>query len=120
MKYYVDAKARCGDGSVNAPFKTIGEAAKIAGPGDEVIIAPGIYREYIDPQNAGTKDAPIIYRAQKRRSVIVTGAELVKNWNFFQGDVWSVKIENDFFGNYNPYLTVIKGDWFDSKIPFHT
>ena len=50
MKLYVSASAaRSGSGVADRPFKTIGEAAKIARPGDEVIVAPGIYREYVDP-----------------------------------------------------------------------
>ena len=60
MKIYVSAKAwREGDGSQARPFKHINDAAKIARPGDEVLVAPGIYREYVDPVNAGTEEAPI-------------------------------------------------------------
>ena len=41
MKIYVDAKAACnGNGSEQAPFRKINEAAKIAQPGDEVLVAP--------------------------------------------------------------------------------
>ena len=58
MIYYVNAQVgRGGNGSKETPFKRIGDAAKIAVPGDEVIVAPGVYREYVDPQNAGTEDA---------------------------------------------------------------
>ena len=56
MKIYVSAKAwREGDGSQARPFKHINDAAKIARPGDEVLVAPGIYPEYVDPVNAGTE-----------------------------------------------------------------
>lgn len=56
MKIYVDASARCdGDGSEFRPFKRINEAAKIAVAGDEVLVKPGIYREYVNPVNSGTK-----------------------------------------------------------------
>ena len=54
MKYYVSAKAaRNGDGSKERPFQTITCAAKIAAAGDEVIVAPGVYREYVNPVHAG-------------------------------------------------------------------
>ena len=53
MQIYVDGNAvRSGNGQKEYPFQTISEAAKIARPGDEVLVAPGVYREYVDPANA--------------------------------------------------------------------
>lgn len=53
MKLYVDINAgRDGNGSQETPFRHIQDAAAIARPGDEVLVAPGIYREYVDPVNA--------------------------------------------------------------------
>lgn len=64
MIYYVDGKAfRDGNGTKERPFKHINDAAKIAAAGDTVLVAPGIYREYVDPQNAGTKEKPIVYKS---------------------------------------------------------
>ena len=52
---YVNANAaREGDGSRNRPFRRINDAAAIARPGDEIVVAPGIYREYVNPVHAGT------------------------------------------------------------------
>ena len=52
MQIYVDGNAvRSGNGQKEYPFRTISEAAKIARPGDEVLVAPGVYREYVDPAN---------------------------------------------------------------------
>ena len=43
MIYHVDcAAARSGDGSAQRPFKTISQAAAVAMPGDEVVVAPGV------------------------------------------------------------------------------
>ena len=56
MQIYVDGNAvRSGNGQKEYPFQTISEAAKIAMPGDEVLVAPGVYREYVDPANAGCR-----------------------------------------------------------------
>ncbi len=57
MRYYVDCSAkRPGMGDAAHPFQTIQAAAEIAMPGDEVLVAPGIYREYVNPKHAGTKE----------------------------------------------------------------
>ena len=65
MIIYVNALAgRDGDGSKERPFKRIGEAAKAAAAGDTVLVAPGVYREYVNPKNGGTKDAPIVYKSE--------------------------------------------------------
>ena len=55
MVIYVDANAfREGNGTKERPFRYINDAAQIARPGDEVLVAPGVYREYVNPANAGT------------------------------------------------------------------
>ena len=103
MKIYVSASApRSGSGTKQRPFKTISEAAKIALPGDEVIVAPGLYREYVDPRNAGTEEQRITYRSEEPGKAIISGAEPVKNWEHYQGDVWVCRIGNGLFGSYNP------------------
>ncbi|MGM9604911.1 MAG: DUF1565 domain-containing protein, partial [Faecousia sp.] len=54
MIRYVDCTAaRSGDGSAQHPYKTISQAAAVAMPGDEVVVAPGIYREEVSPRFAG-------------------------------------------------------------------
>ena len=60
MIYYVNINAgREGNGSREMPFRRIGDAAKIAMPGDEVLVAPGVYREYVNPVHEGREDARI-------------------------------------------------------------
>lgn len=122
MKYYVSADAdRGGDGSLERPFQTITAAAKIAVAGDEVIVAPGIYRENVNPIHGGTADKQIIYRSKNIGEAVITGAEPVHNWVRYKNNIWKVKIPNGLFGPYNPYTTLIKGDWYDEKIkPVHT
>ena len=121
VKYYVDCKvAGSGDGSENSPFKTISEAADIALPGDEVIVCDGIYREHVNPKNAGREDARIIYRAKNRLKAVITGAEIITDWTEERPHVWKTVIDNSFFGNYNPFKTAVSGDWFDANFTAHT
>lgn len=122
MIYYVSAKAkRNGCGSKEKPFQTINEAARIARPGDEVVAAPGIYREYVDPVYGGTDDAHrIVYRSEKPLEAVITGAEPIKNWTLHSPNVWVARIPNGIFGDYNPYTTLISGDWYYSLKPVHT
>lgn len=121
MKLYVksDCSAK-GNGSKECPFKTISQAAEIAKAGDEIIVAPGIYREYVNPKNGGTKEKPIVYRSEKPLAAVITGAEEVKCWEKYKEDVWKVKIPNGIFGGYNPYIQKICGDWYYEYEPLHT
>ncbi|MDF2844153.1 MAG: hypothetical protein K0R00_2579 [Herbinix sp.] len=121
MKYYVDSKSfKGGDGSKEHPYRKIQDAANIAVPGDEVIVAPGIYRENVNPINSGTVDNRIIYRAEEKKAAIITGAEEVKNWELHEGNVWKAQIPNALFGDYNPYTTLVYGDWYVATIIAHT
>ena len=68
---HVDA---AGDGET--VFRTIGEAAARAQPGDLILVAPGIYREHIAPERGGEKGRPIVYRAEQPGTVFVRGSEI--------------------------------------------
>ncbi len=121
MKYYVDCKKRpTGNGSQDAPFSTIQEAANVAVAGDEVIILPGVYEENVNPVNSGSESQPIIYRAGRKGTVTITGARRIIGWVPYEGNVWMIRIDNGFFGNYNPYTTYIQGDWYWADQPIHT
>lgn len=121
MQIYVSADApRGGDGTSERPLQSLAQAARLAAAGDEVIVAPGIYREYVDPVNAGTPDQRIIYRSAVKNGAVITGAEPVKNWVHWKKDVWMVRIPNGLFGDYNPYTTYVRGDWYNAIQPVHT
>ncbi len=121
MTIYVNAKARFdGDGSKERPFKRINDAAKMAKPGDEVLVMPGVYREYVNPINAGTAEARITYRSTEPLGAVITGAEVVKCWEPYQDNVWVARIDNGVFENYNPYTTMVYGDWYFAKDDRHT
>ena len=121
MTIYVDVNAKHdGNGSRELPFRRIGQAARVAMPGDEVVVAPGIYREYVDPVNAGTEDKRIVYRSEKPLGAVITGAEKLSGWERFKGDVWVSKVKNSIFGDYNPYTTFVYGDWYFAIPNKHT
>ena len=121
MQYYVAAAvANSGDGTKQSPFKTIQEAARIAQPGDEVIVAPGVYREAVDPRNGGTQEAPIVYRSEEKGAAVITGAEPVTQWEHVEGSVWKAVVPNSLFGEYNPFTTLVSGDWFIASFIAHT
>ena len=112
MKYYVDVKAKSGgDGSKEKPFRWIRQAAEIAVAGDEVMIAPGVYREKVTPIHPGTKDRPVVYRAAEPGTAVITGAEEIKSWEKVDGTVWKTVIDNALFGSYHPFTTKVEGDW---------
>lgn len=121
MIYYVDASAfRDGDGSESRPFKHIQDAAKLALPGDEVLVKPGIYREHVAPKNAGTKEKPIVYRSETPLGAVITGTELITGWTKVKGTVWTARVKNTMFGDYNPYIERVYGDWYFSPVIRHT
>ena len=118
---YVNAQAgREGNGSKEMPFKHINDAAKVAKPGDEVLVAPGIYREYVDPVNGGTEEQRIVYRSEVPLGAVITGAEDIKTWKPYQGNVWVCRVDNGVFGDYNPYTTMVGGDWYFAPTVRHT
>ncbi len=123
MKYYVDASsARAGDGSREYPFQTIQAAADLAVAGDEVLVFPGIYREYVNPKYPGTPEKRITYRSLEPLKAVITGAESVKCWQKMDGSaqVYTARIPNSMFGDYNPYTTLVSGDWFMASFIAHT
>lgn len=121
MIRYVDcAAAHPGDGSQMHPYKTISQAAAVAQPGDEILVAPGVYREEVSPRWAGKKRQSIVYRSAVPRGAVITGAEPAKGWQPYQEDTWLLTVPNSFFGAYNPYTTLVWGDWLNQGIPCHT
>jgi alpha-N-arabinofuranosidase len=101
------------DGSLSKPFKTISAASNVAMPGDVITVHAGIYREQITPPRGGnSENERIIYQAAKGEKVQIKGSEIIKGWKKLNNDTWQVKIPNSYFGKFNPYDDLIRGDWF--------
>jgi alpha-N-arabinofuranosidase len=103
-------------GSATEPLKTIQAAAERAQPGDTVRVHEGTYRERVNPPRGGTSERKrIIYQAAPGEKVEIKGSEVIKGWSQVQDDTWQVTLPNSFFGGFNPYRDLIRGDWFDPK-----
>ena len=121
MTYYVNiASPMEGDGSRERPFRHIQDAAKLARPGDEVLVFPGVYREYVNPLRGGEEGRPIVYRSAEPLGAVITGAEKLTGWKRYQGSVWVNRVSNSVFGAYNPYTTEVYGDWYFAPAVRHT
>lgn len=117
---FVDAAAKTsGDGSAQAPFRTVQEAANLAMPGDTVTIADGIYREWVRPPRGGTSDEKrITYRAAEGARPILTGGEPLTGWQDAGDGVWKLRVPDAFFVKWsgvNPFRDKIHGDFFHKQ-----
>jgi len=100
-------------GSESQPFRTINAAAQIAEPGDVITVHEGIYRERVNPRRGGSSAGKrIVYQAAAGEKVAIRGSEVVKGWERVEHDTWRVTLPNSFFGAFNPFDTLISGDWF--------
>ena len=103
-------------GTTEAPFRTIQHGAELAQPGDTVTVHEGLYRERIDPPRGGTSEEKrIVYRAAPGEKVEIRGSEIVRNWTRVKGGVWKTVLPDGFFGDFNPFADLIRGDWFNPK-----
>ena len=121
MIYYVNANApRGGNGLKETPFRRVSEAAAVARPGDEILVAPGVYREAVHPACAGTEENRITYRSETPLGAEITGAELLTGWKKTRGGIWTARVPSRVFGGYNPYTEKVEGDWYFAPDVRHT
>ena len=81
-------------------FRTIQAAAKIAAPGDTVVIHTGVYRESVAVSRSGTAAQPIRFEAAPAANVTVTGADRLTGWRREPGsdNIYSVAWPYSFIG----------------------
>lgn len=113
MIYHVSKKGSdTNTGAADMPFLTINRAASVLQEGDTVIVHEGEYRECINPLNgARTASRRIIYTAAEGERVVIKGSERITNWEEIKGNIWRVRLDNRFFGGFNPYTETLDGDW---------
>ncbi len=107
-----------GPGSLAKPFATIGQAARAVGPGEEVLVRAGVYRETVRPRRGGTgPDAMVRYRVAAGETAIVTGAEpLEGRWRRVPHQaVWRITLPPERFpGQDHPFaLPNVSEEQFD-------
>ena len=134
--YYVDGKAaNAGDdgpGTKERPFRTVSKAAQVLQPGERVVIAEGVYREWVNPARGGSgPDKMISYEAAPGAKVEIKGSALLdKGWKPSDRGagrggaassvrVWQIDIGPFLRGGYNPFAMVnVPGDrfWMNYKV----
>lgn len=117
--YYVDnlhpVTADKSNGTKQKPFKSISEAAALAGPGDTVYVAGTIYRERVAPAKGGTKENPVVYMAT-RPGVTIRGSEVITSaWSRMKvaENIYSTVLDESLFMDFNPFLVkarALKGE----------
>lgn len=72
---------------------TISQAARHAGPGDTVEIAPGTYHETVWLFRSGTKDRPISFIAKQPGTVILDGSGLKAVFSSNHGSISNITVK---------------------------
>lgn len=124
--YYVDGanneSTSSQDGTEAHPFRTISQAAKIAGPSSRILIHGGEYRECVSPEQGGSDaEHMICYEAFGDGEVLIKASEEVVefeksiDWRL-EGQpgqakelgiqIWQHRLAPDMFLGYNPFCAV--------------
>lgn len=102
-----------GQGTAEAPFRTIGPAAERAEAGDTVRVHEGIYRERVAPARSGEGDRPITYEAAEGERVVVRGSEVfAPDWQAVDGrpGVYIAELDVALYGDeVNPFAQRVRG-----------
>jgi PA14 domain/Right handed beta helix region len=75
-------------GTLAQPFRTVQKCASVATAGTACLIRAGTYRETVKPTNSGQSGLPILFKSYNNEKVLISGADLVKNWTMDSGNVY--------------------------------
>jgi len=80
MQYYVSPTGDDANSGtrLDKPLRTVARAARLAGPGSVINVAPGTYTDFVVPANSGTAKAPITIRRVGAGEVVWTTADAPK------------------------------------------
>jgi hypothetical protein len=109
--YYVDqanpAASDSNAGTKESPFATINRAAQVLQPGERVVVAAGVYREWVRPARGGSApDQMISYEAAPGATVVIKGSRVFKTtWHqsSVSDEVWETRLDPALFDGYNPF-----------------
>lgn len=73
-------------GSADRPLATIARAASLVRAGDTVLLEDGVYRETVIVEASGTKERPIVFAAASGAKVVVSGADVLDQWQKAPGE----------------------------------
>lgn len=122
LSFLVCAAVSCGtlsartltvSASGGGDFTTISAAAEVAGPGDVVLVEPGLYREEVRVQRSGREDAPVVFRSRVRGKAVIRGSEEWRTGWRRLGDatrnVWAGEIDRAQFSVWtnSPYMRTV-------------
>lgn len=74
--------------AVENPLKTIQKAADRAGPGDEIQLRTGTYREAVTVKNGGADGRPLLIRAYRNERPVIKGSDVVTGWEKADASTW--------------------------------
>jgi hypothetical protein len=115
---FVDGSAaQSGNGSDDAPFKTIGEAVKAIAGGDTITVRAGTYSESVTIGKSGTPESPTVLRAAPGARVILSGFKAITGWKEEAGGVYTTTVDDALIDFYVGLARQPVSRWPDRDVP---
>lgn len=74
--------------SIEIPLKTLQKAVDRAGPGDEIQVRAGTYREEVEVKNGGAAGRPLAITSYKNEPAVIKGSDVVSGWVQQDANTW--------------------------------